>query len=70
MMLLSLHNLSKEYHLLPSETLGRATTFDFKVLDIATRWSIRQHDIANGKTPKTKEYSQDELLAILNKTKA
>ena len=68
MMILSLHNLSKEYHLLPSDALERSTTFDFQVLNIATQWTNKQNN-KDKQVPETKEHSQEELLALLNRSK-
>ena len=55
-MILTLNNLAKEYGLLPSEALSRATTFDLYVLDVSTRWVSYRQDIADGKIqPKAKK---------------
>ena len=51
-MLLTLHNLAKTYKMLPSEALGRATTFDLYILDTFHRYSKyqeRQEMIKQGK---------------------
>ncbi len=71
--MISLHNLAERYHLLPSEILERGNTLDLQVLDIATKWEIRQKQIAEGKLPKSGKdpnaYTVDELQEILKKTK-
>ncbi len=55
-MVITLNNLAKEYGLLPSEALSRATTFDLYVLDVSTRWVSYRQDIAEGKIqPKAKK---------------
>ncbi len=55
-MIITLNNLAKEYGLLPSEALSRATTFDLYVLDVSTRWVSYRQDIAEGKIqPKAKK---------------
>jgi hypothetical protein len=55
-LILTLNNLAKEYGLLPSEALSRATTFDLYVLDVSTRWVSYRQDIADGKIqPKAKK---------------
>ena len=59
-MILTLNNLAKEYGLLPSEALGRATTFDLYVLDVSTRWLSHRQDIAEGKV-KPKEPKKQDL---------
>jgi hypothetical protein len=68
-MMLSLHNLAKEYKLLPSEALEKATTFDFKVLDLAVKWEIKKYNEQQGikESPKV---SQEKLLEMLNQVKA
>jgi hypothetical protein len=55
-LIITLNNLAKEYGLLPSEALSRATTFDLYVLDVSTRWVSYRQDIAEGKIqPKAKK---------------
>ena len=55
-MIITLNNLAKEYGLLPSEALSRATTFDLYVLDVSTRWLSYRQDVAEGKIqPKAKK---------------
>jgi hypothetical protein len=55
-LIITLNNLAKEYGLLPSEALGRATTFDLYVLDVSTRWLRYKQDVAEGKVePKAKK---------------
>jgi hypothetical protein len=51
-MLLTVHNLAKTYGLMPSEVLERGTTFDLYVLDVSTRHTKYQQDVAQGKAPK------------------
>jgi hypothetical protein len=59
-LVLTLNNLAKEYGLLPSEALGRATTFDLYVLDVSTRWLSHRQDVAEGKV-KAKEPKKQDL---------
>jgi hypothetical protein len=55
-LIITLNNLAKEYGLLPSEALSRATTFDLYVLDVSTRWLSYRQDVAEGKIqPKAKK---------------
>ena len=64
--MLTLNNLAKEYGLLPSEALGRATTFDLYVLDLSARYHRHKQDQADGKVSKLdKTYSNDELFEML-----
>jgi len=48
--------------------MSTATTFDFHVLDVATRYAIRREEIASGKTPQ-KSAPQNELLKMLEYAK-
>ena len=59
-MIITLNNLAKEYGLLPSEALSRATTFDLYVLDVSTRWLSHRQDVAEGKV-KPKEPKKQDL---------
>ena len=51
-MILTIHNLAKTYMLLPSEVLGRATTFDLYVLDTHSRFIKYQEAKQQGKEQK------------------
>jgi len=59
-LIITLNNLAKEYGLLPSEALSRATTFDLYVLDVSTRWLSHRQDVAEGKV-KPKEPKKQDL---------
>ena len=71
-MLLTLDNLAKRYGMLPSEALGRATTFDLRVLEIQSQYERRQRDIAEGKTPAkaTPKLTQEQMLAMLERVRS
>jgi hypothetical protein len=69
MMIISLDNLAKRYSLLPSEALGRASTFDLYVLDVSAKWVQHQQDIEQGKTPKGRIPGQDELMRMLKQAR-
>ena len=47
-MILTVHNLAKTYKMLPSEALGKATTFDLYVLDTYSRFVKYQEAKAQG----------------------
>jgi hypothetical protein len=69
-LIITLNNLAKEYGLLPSEALARATTFDLYVLDVSTRWLTHKQAQAEGvQTSKSSEPSQEEMLAMIKKVK-
>ena len=63
-------SLGKRYGLLPSEVLNRSNTFDLYIMDAALTFENYQHKKAmnNGKDP-TPDYTQDELLKLLEKSK-
>jgi hypothetical protein len=65
-MILTVNNLAKTYKLLPSEVLERASTFDLFVLDVATRYTRHQQDIADGKSVAHK-HTKNELLEMFTK---
>ena len=70
-MIVTVHNLAKTYKLLPSEVMSRATTFDLYVLDTSTRYIRNQQDAADNKTsPLAKQYSTQELMAMLKKVRS
>ena len=73
-MILTIHNLAKAYSVLPSEALQRATTFDLHVLDINSRWNKYQQEQQekgqhNTIAPKSKQYTQESLQAMIDRVK-
>jgi hypothetical protein len=69
--MLTLNNLAKEYGLLPSEALSRATTFDLYVLDLSARYFRHKQDQADGKVSSVdKNYSTDELREMLHNARS
>jgi len=74
MMIVSLHNLAKNYKFLPSEALEKATTFDLYVLDVYGRYMRYLEDKESarqtGKSPSaSKKYSQKELQTMIQRAK-
>lgn len=69
MLCLTLDHLANRYHLLPSEAMARATTFDLHVLDVATQWQKRQDAIARGERPDVPDLSQEEMMAMIEATR-
>lgn len=65
---MTIDNLAKEYKLLPSEVIARATTFDLYVLDLGTRHLRYKQDIAEGRQTETK-LSQAELKAMIERVR-
>lgn len=68
--ILMIDGLGKRYGMLPSEVLERSNTLDLYIMDIALSFENFHHKKAmnNGMDPLP-DYTQDELLAMLNKNK-
>jgi hypothetical protein len=75
MMTLTVHNLAKEYGMLPSQALANATTFDLHVLDMSSRWikyqqeqqEAKQHNNLAPKRPNlTVEQMKDMIARVRN----
>jgi len=68
--ILQLDGLGKRYGLLPSEILCRGNTFDLYIMDCAMTFEHYHNKKAmnNGKAP-TPDYTEDQLMTILNKAK-
>ena len=69
--ILMIDGLGKRYGMLPSEVLERSNTLDLYIMDIALSFENFHHKKAmnNGMDPLP-DYTQDELLSMLNKNKA
>lgn len=69
-MILTIHNLAKEYGLLPSQALSTGTTFDLYVLDVHSRWMRYQQERETGKPQATNYgYSQAQLKQMMDRAK-
>lgn len=68
--ILQVDGLGKRYGLLPSEVLARGNTFDLYIMDCALTFENWHHKKAmnNGRDP-IPDYTQDELMTLLNKAK-
>ena len=66
-MIILIDTMAERYGMLPSEVMGRATTFDVFIADTAIGYRNYLTDKANGKATmyKPESYQQDELLSIL-----
>jgi len=68
--MVSLDALATRYHVLPSQAMKNATTFDLYVLDISSRYQHYRQQVAEGKYVKpVKQLSEQEMLAMLAKVK-
>jgi hypothetical protein len=75
-MILTLDNLASRYHVLPTEVMSRATTFDMHVMDVATRYVRHQQeraeieeDLRSGRTRPVAPPTQDEMQAMLERVR-
>lgn len=68
-MTITLDNLATRYHCLPSQALAQATTFDLHVLDVATRWSNYQHEMASTGTKPVPKLSEQQMIQMLESVK-
>lgn len=71
MLLITLDNLASRYHMLPSEALERATTFDLKVLDVSAKWEARKQKVAMGQESEkiTPKLTQEQMKAMIKRVK-
>ncbi len=68
--ILQIDGLGKRYGLLPSEVIRRADTFDLYVLDASLTFEQYHHKKSmNGGKDPVPDYTQDQLMAIMNKAK-
>jgi len=72
-MVITLDNLASRYHLLPSECLARATTFDLYVLNTSSQWETHKRNEVehrvNGSKAKRPDLTQEEMLAMIKRVK-
>lgn len=69
-LILTIDSMGKRYGMLPSEVLERSNTFDLYIMDAALSFENFHHkkQMNNGQDPLP-EYTESELLAMLNKNK-
>lgn len=74
-MAITLDNLASRYHLLPSECLVRASTFDLYILNTSTKWENHKREEEARRSqglnpsPKRPNLSQEEMLAMIKRVK-
>jgi hypothetical protein len=71
-MIITLHTLAQTYNLLPSEALGRATTFDLFVLDNYSRFMRHQEQKQSakpGEAPPTPKLTQAKMKEMIERAK-
>ena len=63
--------LSERYGILPSEIMMRANTFDVFIADTAIGYrNLLQERATNGDKPTVPNYKQEDLVAMLERTRA
>jgi hypothetical protein len=75
-MILTIDNLACRYHVLPSEAMSRATTFDLHVMDTATRHQRYQQsraemeqNLKSGRTRPAAPPSVEQMQAMVARAK-
>jgi len=58
-------NLAKTYHMLPSEVIDRATTYDIMIADVMMTWENHKN---NPNDPAL--YNEQDLINIVQRTKS
>ena len=71
-MIIMLDSMAERYGLLPSEVIRRGDTLDISVMTAAIAYRNEQMEKASDPnyTPKQKEPSQSEMLAMLERVRA
>lgn len=68
--ILQVDGLGKRYGLLPSEVIERGNTFDLYIMDCAMTFeNWHNKKAANGGKDPIPDYTQDEMMTLLNKAK-
>lgn len=62
--------MATRYHLLPSEVLNRANTFDLYCMDLGIRYTYVEDQKRKGTyVPPTKQLSPEQMKQMLEKTR-
>ena len=68
--ILQVDGLGKRYGMLPSEVLIRGNTFDLYIMDAALTFeNYHNKKAANNGKPPIPDYTEEELMVLLNKAK-
>lgn len=70
-MLITLDVLAQRYGLLPSEVLGRATTIDLRVMELANMKAQREQDIRDGKLVAQSKHNltQEQMKSMIQQVR-
>lgn len=61
-MIVLIDTMAERYGILPSEVMGRATTFDLFICDTAIGYRNMVTDRASGRTPQAPQMTVDQLM--------
>lgn len=65
-MFITIDHLASRYHLLPSDIINRASTFDLYIMDLSIRWSNYKYEQSNQpKQPPVAKLTQDQMLDLV-----
>lgn len=67
-MIYTLDTMSRRYGILPSDAIGRATTFDLVIMDAALGYERYQQDRSEGRKP-TPQVSTQQMTAMLERVR-
>jgi hypothetical protein len=68
--ILQIDGLGKRYGLLPSEVIRRGDTFDLYIMDAAMSFEhYHNYKAANNGRAPVPEYTEEELMTLLNKAR-
>jgi len=68
--MITIDNLASRYHLLPSDVLSKANSFDLEVLNISSRWERHKFEQQNPDIKKeSPKLSVEQMQEMLNKVK-
>jgi hypothetical protein len=68
--MITVGRMAREYHLLPSDIVQRASTYDMMIMDVLATYENYIQQKASGKVdPSVFSYSTQELQKMMEKTR-
>lgn len=67
--MITIDNMASRYHMLPSEALEKATTFDLKVLDVSARWTNKKYQEQETGQSKSTQLSVDQMKNMMDQVR-
>lgn len=69
-MVITVDAMATRYHLLPSQVMTNATTFDLYIMDAAISWQNYQQELRdNGGRPPVPKLSTEDMQKMLERVK-